>query len=335
MRLYANQLSSHLSGALLPVYLVVGDEPLQLQEACDAIKGKAQSQGFTEREVHLVDKTFKWHQLNDSAGNMSLFAAKRLIELQLPTGKPGTAGSKALVEFVDGMPDDVMLLVRCDEWTANNDKSKWVKTLSEQGAFLRVFQPKANELPAWIQSRCQQIGLNVDRDAIALLSMRLEGNLLAAAQELEKLKMRFADAAISGKEVAGLVADNARFDVFRLTDALLAGQVLKAIRILRSLKKNDLSPVVIHWALEKETRMLSDLADIRSKSHNVSAADYRRHGVWQNRQAVIQRCLNQHKPAFFEQLLSALADVDAQIKGRASGDAWQAMERFLAKFTVV
>ena len=136
MRLYANQLGKHLSGDLLNCYLVVGDEPLQLQEACDAIKKKAQSLGFTEREAHQVDKTFKWHQLHDSAGNMSLFASKRLIDLHLPTGKPGTAGSKALVEFVGHMPADVMLLIRCDEWTASNDKSKWVKVLSENGAFL-------------------------------------------------------------------------------------------------------------------------------------------------------------------------------------------------------
>lgn len=332
MRLYANQLSRHLSGDLLNCYLVVGDEPLQLQEACDAIKKKAQSQGYTERELHQVDKSFKWYQLSDSAGNMSLFSTKRLIELHLPTGKPGTAGSKALVEFASNMPADVMLLIRCDEWSASNDKTKWVKTLSADGAFLRVFQPKANELPAWIQGRCQQIGLNVDRDAVALLSMRLEGNLLAAAQELEKLKMRFADAQITGKDVAGLVADNARFDVFRLTDNLLDGHVLKAIRVLRSLKKNDLSPVVIHWALERETRMLCDLSAIRAKSHNVSAADYRKHGIWQNRQAVIQQCLNRFHVQHFEQQLSQLAKIDAIIKGRAAGDAWQATERWLADF---
>lgn len=330
MRLYANQFQKHLASGLAKCYLLVGDEPLQLQEACDAVKNKAAAEGFTEREAHQVDGQFKWHQLHDAAGNMSLFASKRLIDLHLPTGKPGTAGSKALVEFVQNMPVDVMLLIRCDEWSANNDKSKWVKTLTDEGAFMRVFQPKANELPAWIQNRCQQIGLNADRDAIALLAMRLEGNLLAAAQELEKLKMRFADQTISGKDVAGLVADNARFDVFRLTDALIEGQVLKAIRILRSLQKNDLSPVVIHWALEKECRMLCDLASIRAQKHNVGPADYRRHGIWQNRQAPIQRFLNQCSMSRLEGQLSALSVIDKQIKGRASGDAWQAMERWLA-----
>lgn len=330
MRLYANQFQKHLASGLAKCYLLVGDEPLQLQEACDAVKQAAAAQGFTEREAHQVDANFKWHQLQDAAGNMSLFASKRLIDLHMPTGKPGTAGSKALVAFVQSMPADVMLLIRCDEWTANNDKSKWVKTLTDEGAFMRVFQPKAAELPGWIQNRCQQIGLNADRDAVALLAMRLEGNLLAAAQELEKLKMRFADQTITGKDVAGLVADNARFDVFRLTDALIEGHVLKAIRILRSLKKNDLSPVVIHWALEKECRMLCDLASIRAKSHNVSAQDYRRHGIWQNRQAPIQNCLNRLSLPLLEQQLSGLSRIDKQIKGRASGDAWQGMERWLA-----
>ncbi len=332
MRLYVNQLKKHLDLALAKCYLVVGDEPLQLQETCDAIKRRAQTEGFTERESHHVDGSFNWQQLRDSAGNMSLFASKRLIELYLPTGKPGTAGSKSLIDFVESMPIDVMLLVRCDEWTATNDKTKWVKTFAEQGVFMRVFQPKASELPRWIEERCRQIGLQVDHDAIMLLAMRLEGNLLAAAQELEKLKMRFSAETITGKDVAGLVADNARFDVFRLTDCLIDGQLLKAIRILRSLQKNDLSLVVVHWALERECRMLCDLAAIRQKNQNVSAADYRRHGVWQNRQAAIQKRLNEIPLSRLEDQLCELATIDKQIKGQAAGNAWSGMERWLASF---
>jgi DNA polymerase-3 subunit delta len=332
MRLYINQLAAQLKQRLLPVYLLVGDEPLQLQEASDAIRQAAASQGFTEREAYLADNSFQWHELHNSAGNMSLFASRRLIDLHLPTGKPGAKGSAAIVSFIENMPDDVMLLIRCDEWNMANDKTKWVKTINDRGAFLRVYQPKAAELPQWIRQRCQQIGLQADQDAINLLSMRLEGNLLAAAQELEKLKMRFAGQTITGRDIMGLVADNARFDVFRLTDSVLENQLSRAIRVLRSLHKNDVSPVVIHWALERETRMLAELAFIRSQNRQVSAADYRRLGVWQNRQATIQAALNRWQLAHWEHGLQKLSDIDRMIKGRLSGDVWTAMEQWILSF---
>ncbi len=333
MKLYSNQLAAQLKQKLLPVYLLVGDEPLQLQEAGDAIKSTAAAQGFSERENHLVDPKFQWHELQNSAGNMSLFATQRIIELHLPTGKPGTKGSSSIVAFVENMPPDVMLIIRCDEWNAANEKTKWVKTIIDKGAFLRVYQPKAAELPQWIRNRCQQIGLQVDNDAIGLLSLRLEGNLLAAAQELEKLKMRYADQQVTGQDVAGLVADNARFDVFRLTDALFEKQPVRAIRILRSLQKNDLSPVIIHWALERETRMLCDLAFIRAQNRNVSAADYRRFGIWQNRQASIQKVLSQQPLAHWEKCLQKLSEVDRMIKGRLTGNPWSTMEKWMITFS--
>ncbi len=333
MKLYSNQLAGHLKQNLLPVYLLVGDEPLQLQEAGDAIKAAAAAKGFSERESHLVDTKFQWHELQNSAGNMSLFASQRIIELHLPTGKPGAKGSASIVTFIENMPTDVMLIIRCDEWNAANEKTKWVKTITAKGAFLRVYQPKAAELPQWIRQRCQSIGLQVDNDAIGLLSLRLEGNLLAAAQELEKLKMRYADQFVTGKEVAGLVADNARFDVFRLTDALLEKQPARAIRILRSLQKNDLSPVIIHWALERETRMLCELSFIRSKNRNVSPADYRRFGIWQNRQAVIQRFLNQISSKQLELGLKTLSSIDQMIKGRLPGNPWSTMENWMVDFS--
>ena len=333
MKLYSNQLAGQLNKGLLPVYLLVGDEPLQLQEAGDAIKSTAAAQGFSERESYLVDNKFQWHELQNSAGNMSLFSTQRIIDLHMPTGKPGTKGSASIVSFVENMPADVMLIIRCDEWNAANEKTKWVKTIIDKGAFLRVYQPKAAELPQWIRQRCQSIGLQVDNNAIGLLALRLEGNLLAAAQELEKLKMRYADQMVTGKEVAGLVADNARFDVFRLTDSLLEKQPARAIRILRSLQKNDVSAVVIHWALERESRMLCELSFIRSKNRNVSPADYRRFGIWQNRQAIIQKALNLQPLSHWESSLQKLSTIDRMIKGRLKGNPWLTLEKWMVDFS--
>ncbi len=145
--------------------------------------------------------------------------------------------------------------------------------------------------------------------------------------------MRFPNQTITGKDIAGLVADSARFDVFRLTDALLENQPARAIRILRSLKKNDIPPVVIHWALERETRMLSELAFIRSQNRNVSPADYRKFNIWQNRQAIVQSALNRYPLAHWESCLKQLSNIDRIIKGRLAGNAWLTLEKWLMSFT--
>ncbi len=332
MRLYANQFEAHINKTLAKCYLLVGDEPLQKQEAFDAILAKARSEGFTERERHLVDAKFQWYDLQNSSANLSLFAEKRILDLHMPTGKAGQKGSKFLTDFVKNLPADVLLIIRCDEWTMANDKTKWVKTITDEGVFMRVYQPDINELPKWMANRCRQLKLNIDHEAIGLLAYRLEGNLLAAAQELDKLKMRFGDQPLDIHALAGLVADNARFDVFRLTDALLSGDTGRAIRICRSLQQNDTSPVIIHWALENLARQLAELAFIRAKKHNVSKADFQRMRIWPKQQAVFQRVLNRLKRTDIEQLLQRLSVIDMAIKGRHRDNPWQAIERWLLLF---
>jgi DNA polymerase-3 subunit delta len=332
LKLYSNQLQAHLNQDFKSCYLIVGDEPLQLKESCDAIRQKAKSLGFLEREVLHVDKSFSWNTLQASMGTMSLFAEKKLMELHLPTGKPGAAGSKAIVQLVENIPHDVGLLILCEQWTAANDKTKWVKTIESLGALMRVYMPKPNEFKGWLRNRCQKIGLNVDTDTISLLALRLEGNLLAADQELEKLKMRFSNQRISVNEAANLVADSARFDVFRLTDSLLENDLKRVIRMSRSLRQNNTALVVIHWALERETRTLLSFAYMRDQGIRIGPAEYRKHGIWQNRQALIQAALNRMQSKKLEFLISKLALLDRIIKGQASGDAWLEMEKWLIKF---
>ncbi len=332
MKIYANQLESQLAQGLGSCYLVVGDEPLQLKEATDAIRQKAMAEGFTEREVIHVDNKFKWEMLFASMGTMSLFAEKKIMELHLPTGKPGTAGSKAIIQFVENLPLDICLLIQCEQWTAANDKTKWVKTIESTGTFMRVYMPKPHEFGHWLRNRCNKIGLNVQSDTIVLLAMRLEGNLLAADQELEKLKMRFADQVITAKDVAGLVADNARFDVFRLTDALLENNLARVLRMLRALKQNNTAIVVIHWAIERQVRMLLHFSAIKSTGQRIGPTDYRKQGIWQSQQAAIQSALNRYNVNKLEELLSGVALLDRVIKGQSSGDAWLMLEQWIVKY---
>ncbi len=332
MKLYFNQLQQHLQQQLAPVYLVVGDEPLQLKEATEQIRAVARAQGFSEREVLHVDKSFDWGRLRASAGSMSLFAEKRLIELLLPDGQVGRAGSAALVDFIQAQPDDVMLMIRADAWTAAQDKSKWVQSIATAGVFMRVYLPRADEFPRWLATRCRQLGLNVQGDALGLLASRLEGNLLAAAQELEKLRMRFGAEPVDARTLSQLVADNARFDVFRLSDALVQQQAVRCIRILRSLRRNDLSPVVIVWALDRELRLLYELGFQQHGQGQLSAADFRRRGIWADRQKALLPLIARHSPQHWLQHLNALARIDRVIKGRASGDEWIELERWVGRF---
>lgn len=332
MRLYANQFQAHINKTLAKCYLLVGDEPLQKQEAFDAILRKAREQGFTERERHIVDAKFQWYDLQNASANLSLFAEKRILDLHMPTGKAGQKGSSFLTDFVKNLPADVLLIIRCDEWTMANDKTKWVKTIIDEGVFMRVYQPDLNELPQWMAQRCRQLKLNIDQEAIGLLAHRLEGNLLAAAQELDKLKMRFGDASLDIHALAGLVADNARFDVFRLTDALLSGDSARAIRVNRSLQQNDTSLVVIHWALENLMRQLAELAFIRANHKTIKNSDFQRLRIWPKQQAVFQRLLNRLTLTDIERLLQRLADIDLAIKGRRSDNPWQAIEHWLLLF---
>lgn len=332
MRLYANQLKSNLDNGLKPFYLLVGDEPLQLQESMDSVRDKAKQEGYTEREVLQVDQHFSWHELSHSAETMSLFAEKKVVELFMPSGKPGRAGSSAIIDFIKRKPVDVVLIIRCDDWSAANDKAKWVKAIENSGVIVRVYLPKPQEFPRWVQQRCQQIGLSVDNDVLRALALRLEGNLLAAAQELEKLKMRFGNDALDIHSIKGLVADNARFDVFRLTDSLLEGNSKRAIRITRSLRKNELAETLILWALHRETSMLTDLSLKRSVQQNIQPADYRKYGIWKNRQAMVQSVLNRLNLKHLESCLSGLSELDKIIKGRCAGNFWLSLERWLIHF---
>lgn len=332
MKLYVNQLQSRLNSNFDSCYLVVGDEPLQLKESADSIRNKAKDLGFTEREVHHVDKKFSWLNLQASMGTMSLFAEKKLIELNLPTGKPGAAGSKAICEFVENIPADICLLVLCEQWTASNDKTKWAKTIEQKGAFLRVYLPKPQEFGQWIQRRCSSIGLNVEPQAIALLAARLEGNLLAASQELEKLKMRFGTNVISLQEASQLVSDNSRYDVFKLTDSLLAFESFRVIKMLRSLKQNGVSIIVVHWSIERELRMLFTFALKKQKGESLSATDFRKFGIWQQRQPVIQSALNKLSYSLLSKIQIEIARIDRVIKGQETGDAWIEMEKLVLLF---
>ena len=329
MRLYPEKLADHLQQKLLPVYLVSGDEPLLLQECCDQIRQKARAENCNEREIiEGGASNFNWQDILHSASNMSLFADRKLIELRLPSGKPGAEGSKALCEYLDiASGDDVLLIVsgKIDKQSTN---SKWYKALDKAGVTVQVWPVDAKNLPRWLQQRVRNAGMSIDDDALQLLCERMEGNLLAAVQEVEKLKLLAADSKITMQTVTEAVSDNARYNLFDMADNALKGNASVSLRMLYGLRAEGTEPPVVLWALVREIRTLYEAQlDCDSGQSTQQALSSRR--VWQNRMPLMQAALTRHNAHSLSLLLEQAARADGSIKGFADGKPWDNLSRLV------
>ena len=329
MRLYPEKLADQLQQKLLPVYLVSGDEPLLLQECCDQIRQKARAENCNEREIIEGGvSNFNWQDILHSASNMSLFADRKLIELRLPNGKPGAEGSKALCEYLDiASGDDVLLIVsgKIDKQSTN---SKWYKALDKAGVTVQVWPVDAKNLPRWLQQRVRNAGMSIDDDALRLLCERMEGNLLAAVQEVEKLKLLAADSKITMQTVTEAVSDNARYNLFDMADNALKGNASVSLRMLYGLRAEGTEPPVVLWALVREIRTLYEVQlDCDSGQSAQQALSSRR--VWQNRMPLMQAALTRHNTHSLSLLLEQAARADGSIKGFADGKPWDNLSRLV------
>ena len=322
MKLYAEKLSSHLKKNLAPSYLVSGDEHLLVEESLDKIRAAAREQGFASRESFVAMANFNWSQLAAVASNMSLFADKRIIELRLPTGKPGREGSAAICEFVDFLGPEFVLIVITPRLGNSNKNSKWVKTLSASGDHLPIWDVDLRELPRWIATRMRDAGLKPDRDAVTMIADRVEGNLLAANQEIEKLRIILGEGPVTAEDVATAVANSSRYDVYKLVDAAVSGNAKRAMKILNGLRGEGVEPVIVMWALTRELRELAKLADAVRQNIDLGAA-MQKQRVWNNRQAMVRACIGRHQHTELYRLLKATGRADAAAKGQAAGDPWQ------------
>ena len=332
MKIAANQLSSHLNNTLLPCYLVTGDEHLLVQEALDSIRAKARQQGFGSRELFVQTTGFDWGELASAGGNLSLFAEKRIIELRLPTGKPGVKGSAAISDFTVDIADDLLFIVSAPKLDRNSQKAKWVKALEAAGGVIQIWPVGIRELPAWINDRMKRAGLQPERDAVRLIADRVEGNLLAAQQEIEKLRLLHGEGPVSVDDVDAAVADSSRFDVYKLVDAAVGGNAARAIRILGGVKSEGVEPVIVMWALTRELRMLAGLSDNIRSGMDLSSG-MRKAGVWQNREALMRACIGRHQSTSFYPLLQLARQADAAAKGQTRADPWQLATRIVMELS--
>ncbi len=322
MKVKAEQLGTHLKGQLAPVYLVSGDEPLLVQECCDAIRTAARAQGFGERELFHAESGFDWNLLLTEANSLSLFAEKKILELRIPTGKPGDKGSKALIEYTQAPGDDNLLLVITPKLDGSTQRSKWVKALESIGAFIQVWPVNSGQLPRWIGQRLQQAGIQASQQAVAVLADRVEGNLLAAVQEIEKLKLLAPEGEVDAATMSTVVADSARYNVFNLVDKILAGDAQSAARTLRGLREEGTEPPVVLWALTREIRILVKANDAHLSGQRLESA-LKSAGVWDTRQPLYKQALRRLKPAQLKAMLRLARNTDQAVKGLSRDDPWQ------------
>jgi len=325
MKLPPAQLGKHLQGSLAPVYVVSGDEHLLCQEACDAIRAACRQQAFSERQVLSVESGFDWGQLLEAGANLSLFAERRLLELRIPSGKPGDKGAAALLHYLARPAEDTVLLISLPKLDGSTQKTKWAKALidGKDVQFLQVWPVDAAQLPQWIRQRLSQAGLAADQEAVELIAARVEGNLLAAAQEIEKLKLLVEDGRVTADTVQAAVADSARYDVFGLIDAALQGHPEHSLRMLEGLRGEGIEAPVILWALARELRLLANIAQQYAQGVPLERAfSQARPPVWDKRRPLVSKALQRHDVAGWQRLLMAAQLIDEQIKGQAEGDPW-------------
>lgn len=327
MKLNPAQLGKHLQGTLAAVYVVSGDEPLLCQEACDAIRAATRAQGFSERQVFNAEANFDWGSLLQASASLSLFADKRLLELRIPGGKLSDKGV-ALLEYLARPAEDTVLLISLPKLDGSTQKSKWAKALIEgpNTQFLQIWPVDSNQLGQWIRQRMAQSGLTASQEAVEMIAVRVEGNLLAAAQEIEKLKLLAKDNQVDVDTVQAAVADSARFDVFGLIDAALNGEAAHALRMLEGLRGEGVEPPVILWALAREIRMLATIVQQYSQGMPLDKAfSSARPPVWDKRRPLVSKALQRHSAQRWGKLLEDAQAIDAQIKGQAPGDAWSSL----------
>jgi DNA polymerase-3 subunit delta len=333
MKVYANQLVETLKQKSLRIFVVSGDEPLLVQESCDLVRRGLKAQGFIERDLFYAESGFDWSGLLYSSNSMSLFAEKKLIEVRLPTGKPGDAGGKVLTELVSSLSEDNALLLVLPRADPSTQRTKWFKSVEAVAGFVQVWPIEAKELLRWLENRFRQAGLKVTRDALRVMAQRTEGNLLASVQEIERLKLIVGEREVNVDDVSAGVADSARYDVFKLIDAGLAGDLKRCVRMTTGLKAGGVEPLFIVNMLVREIRSIESIKTAINQNQNQNQnrgagqrEAFKKARVWDKRVPLVTKCLDRHDSRSLQEMLLQLGSVDRTVKGLESGDPWRKLQ---------
>ncbi len=318
MQIKPNQLQRHLdAGRFAPIYLVSGDEPLLVDEACASIVAAAEANGFSDRTRFDLAVDGGLEEALAGAANLSLFASKRMLDIRLPAKGLDRKGSDTIRRYLGSPPPSTMLLCRAVGLDWRTKSSAWHRAIDKAGAVVQVWPIGARELPRWLDQRCRASGLQLDREAINILAERVEGNLLAATQEIEKLRLSGRKGTIGSDEMRDAVGDSAHFDTFQMIDAAFAGQGGRACRMARVLRQDGIPIFMVMGALVNQLR----------RAREVAAGGSPR--MPRNRAQQVQRAVRRLGADRIDALLRAAAVLDLQSKGMLRGDAWQSLERMV------
>ncbi|MCD6026222.1 MAG: holA [Solimicrobium sp.] len=329
MQIRFDALDAQLTKALAPLYIVSSDEHLLAEQALDKIRAKARSEGFVEREILAVERSFKWGALLAACQSQSLFGDKKIIDLRIPTGKPGKEGAQALQNYVEQLkrnpsPDNVTIisLPKLD-WASQ--KSVWVTCLKEAAVYLEIPLVERAQLPGWITRTLKEQGQSAQREAVEFIADRVEGNLLAAYQEIQKLGLLYPAGVLSAAQIQEAVLNVARYDVFKLSEAILSGDEARLVRMVDGLKGEGEALPLVLWTLAEECRTLLKLKIGLQEGMPLSAL-FKEHRIWGGRERLMEPALRRLSVTTLKNALKYAAQLDKLIKGlrvnTLSGDAW-------------
>lgn len=334
MKVNGDHLAGQLSRSLAPIYLVAGDEPLLVNEAADAIRARARTDGFAEREWHIVERGFDWQALLAESRAMSLFAQRKIIEIRMANPTPGEQGANALIELASKPSPDNLVLILTGKMDGRVQSSKWVNAIDKSGTVVQVWPVDLPKLPAWIRERLSRHGLKAEPAAAALLAERVEGNLLAAHQEVEKLALLLPKGEVTAETVMDAVADSARYDVLQIGEAAMRGQTARALRILEGLRAEGVDATLALWAVNKDLQWILRAQYLMQQGQNAEAAMNSIY-VWRPRQAAMKQALSRLRPALTRALILDAERVDRAIKGVLQSDPWVELEALVARLAGV
>jgi DNA polymerase-3 subunit delta len=332
MRITSEQLQQHLTRDIKPLYAVFGDEPLLALEATDRIRARARTEGYGEREILNVDSGFKWKELAFAGSTQSLFASRKLLELRIPTGKPGTEGSEALQAYCETLPQDVVTLVCLPNVDWRAQKSGWFAALDRAGIMVEAKVVPRKQLPQWLSGRLKAQDQEADEDTLDFIASRVEGNLMAAYQEVQKLALLFPAGRIAFAQVRDAVLDVARYDVFNLGEVMLQGSPLQLSRMLDGLQGEGTAPPLVLWAMAEEVRAIGKIVTGADSGKPVSML-LREARIWSpSHQNLMQQRLPRFSLAQVTEALRHAAAIDRMIKGLIRGDVWDELLQLGLRF---
>lgn len=326
MRLAFEQLNSHLERELRPLYVLMGDEPLSMMEGTDSIRAAARRAGHDERQSFTAERNFNWQQLTASSHTLSLFSNRRLLEIHIPSGKPGTEGSKALQAFADRLPEDTVTLITLPKLDKSAHNSVWFGALEKIATVVPLFAVDLERLPGWIGNRLQAQGQQLDAATLEFIANQVEGNLLAAHQEIQKLGLLYPAGKLEPESVREAVLNVSRYDVFQLGDAMLDGDASRTAKILNGLEAEGVQPLALLGVLAWLLRGVARVKLAQTRGENLSGA-MQKSNIWGNRQAMVTRMLARVSMRQLNTAILRMAEIDRICKGIAQGRPWLEISR--------